>query len=214
MAPRLDPSPPGEALPPTTDVLIIGGGIIGSMTALFLAREGVKVTLVEKGVVGGEQSGQNWGWCRTAERPFEELPLVLRSLELWAGMADLTGTDVGFKRNGALQLADTPAGLAELTHWANDPRAQQTGVEVLGGNALAQRLPPGSKTYTGGIFTPSEGVAEPQKAAPCWRSNEVPTVGSPALKPNKARSHAALSCLQRGIGQACCAAASASACRN
>ena len=45
------------------DVVIIGGGIAGVCTALWLARDGVSTILCEKGEIGKEQSGRNWGWC-------------------------------------------------------------------------------------------------------------------------------------------------------
>ena len=42
----------------------------------ILASQSLKVALVEKGVVGGEQSSRNWGWCRQQNRDFRELPLA------------------------------------------------------------------------------------------------------------------------------------------
>ena len=68
MAPRVDPVATDEALPARADVVIIGGGIIGTSTALFLAQKGVSVALVEKGHIAGEQSSRNWGWCRKMAR--------------------------------------------------------------------------------------------------------------------------------------------------
>src|SRR5688572_32563390 len=51
-------------LPEAVDVAIVGGGIIGSSAAYFLAKQGVSVAVFEKGRFGGEQSGRNWGWVR------------------------------------------------------------------------------------------------------------------------------------------------------
>ena len=48
MGPRVDSIPSDEALPTRVDVVIVGGGIIGTSTALFLARKGVSVALCEK----------------------------------------------------------------------------------------------------------------------------------------------------------------------
>jgi glycine/D-amino acid oxidase-like deaminating enzyme len=57
------------------DVIVIGAGIVGTSTAYELARRGVSVALVDKGIVGGEQSGRNWGWVRQQNRDMFELPL-------------------------------------------------------------------------------------------------------------------------------------------
>ena len=51
-------------LPDAADVVVIGGGVIGICTALFAARAGAKVVVLEKGLVAAEQSIRNWGWIR------------------------------------------------------------------------------------------------------------------------------------------------------
>ncbi|MBN8909584.1 MAG: FAD-binding oxidoreductase, partial [Rhodospirillales bacterium] len=86
MSPPVDPVRSDPALPERTDVLVIGGGIIGVSTALYLAEKGHAVTLCEKGRIGGEQSSRNWGWCRTMGRDVREIPLALESLRQWRGM--------------------------------------------------------------------------------------------------------------------------------
>ena len=48
------------------DVVIIGAGIVGCCTAYYLAKRGVKVAIVEKGEVAGEQSSRAWGWGQAA----------------------------------------------------------------------------------------------------------------------------------------------------
>jgi glycine/D-amino acid oxidase-like deaminating enzyme len=57
-----------RALPDSVDVAIIGGGIVGCSAAYFLAREGLRVAVFEKGRIAGEQSGRNWGWVRQQGR--------------------------------------------------------------------------------------------------------------------------------------------------
>lgn len=73
----------GNAEPPAeVDVVVIGGGIIGTSTALELAEAGQRVALCEKGGIGHEQSSRNWGWVRVARRDPREIPLVLEALRL------------------------------------------------------------------------------------------------------------------------------------
>ena len=83
-------------LPPSADVVIIGGGIVGTFAAYYLARRGLAVALVEKGRIGGEQSSRNWGWCRQQNRDERELPMATKSLDLWERFAAETGERTGF----------------------------------------------------------------------------------------------------------------------
>jgi glycine/D-amino acid oxidase-like deaminating enzyme len=86
-----DPVPRAGALPSKVDVVVIGGGIVGVCTALTLAERGVSVALCEKGLIGAEQSGRNWGWVRQMGRDPAELPLAIESLTLWKGMNERIG---------------------------------------------------------------------------------------------------------------------------
>ena len=104
MAPRVDPVASDESLPPRADVVVIGGGIIGTSTALFLAAEGVPVVLCEKGHIAGEQSSRNWGWCRKmGARPARD-PAGHRGLRLWQGMNALVEAETGFRTCGIVYL--------------------------------------------------------------------------------------------------------------
>src|SRR5256885_16427677 len=110
MAPRVDPVATDEALPARADVVIIGGGIIGTSTALFLAQKGVSAVLCEKGHIAGEQSSRNWGWGRKMVRDPRELPLVIESLGLWGRMDQTVRGGAGFRKCGISCFARTPAG--------------------------------------------------------------------------------------------------------
>ena len=73
-------------LPEAADVVVIGGGIVGSAAAYFLAKKRLRVVLLEKGHVAGEQSSRNWGWCRVQGKPLAELPLAQLSSSTWDGL--------------------------------------------------------------------------------------------------------------------------------
>lgn len=166
MSPAVTPVVSDETLPRAADVVIIGGGIIGASAALYLARRGLSVALVEKGRIGGEQSSRNWGWCRQQGRDRGEMPLIREALRLWDGMAAETGTDVGFRRTGLAFVTDSEAEIAGWRRWAHD--AAQHGIisELRTGEQLAALLPGAARTWRAGLYTASDGRAEPTLAAP------------------------------------------------
>src|ERR1044072_3136557 len=102
-----------RALPGVVDVAIVGGGIVGCSAAYFLAREGLRVAVFEKGRIAGEQSGRHWGWVRQQGRSAIELPMMMRSLRLWLELRDELG-DIGFTQGGSLYLAQDDQALREL----------------------------------------------------------------------------------------------------
>lgn len=161
-----DPFDPDADLPEQADVVIIGGGIIGAACALSLADKGVSVALCEKGVMGGEQSGRNWGWCRAMGRDPAELPLAIESVRLWRGMNERVGAETGFRQAGTMYLADTPADLAEQAQWLDHARQYQLDCRVLTPAQVEEVLPGGRRPWAGGLHTPSDGRAEPFKAVP------------------------------------------------
>ena len=117
MAPRPDPVESDAALPPRAAVAIIGGGIIGASTALFLAQRGVSTLLCEKGTIGAEQSSRNWGWCRTMARDPREIPLILEGMRLWRRLNELTEAETGYREPGIMYLCDSEAALAKWHAW-------------------------------------------------------------------------------------------------
>ncbi len=130
MAPRVDPVASDETLPARADIVIIGGGIIGTSAALFLAERGVSVALVEKGHIAGEQSSRNWGWCRKMVRDPREIPLIIESLRLWQGMNQMVEAETGFRTCGIMYLAESPADLARLEGWLDYAREYQLDTRV------------------------------------------------------------------------------------
>jgi len=154
-------------LPDAVDVVIVGGGIIGTCTALELAERGLKVALFEKGRIAGEQSGRNWGWCRQMGRDSREMPLIVESLRLWRGMNDRTGAETGFTQSGIAYLETDERGLEQRKAWAvKNAQPFQVNSRIVRGEELDRLVPGASARFAGGLYTESDGRAEPQLAAP------------------------------------------------
>ncbi len=167
MAPRVDPVTADPTLPPRTSVVVIGGGIIGTCTAFFLARKGIPVVLCEKGEIAGEQSSRNWGWCRKMGRDPLEIPLSIEALRLWPEMNALVEAETGFRACGIVYLCKTRAEMEKRQAWLEQAgRPYQLDSRMLTRTEAAELLPGLTGDWLGALYTPSDGRAEAQKAAP------------------------------------------------
>ncbi|RYC29940.1 FAD-binding oxidoreductase [Lichenibacterium minor] len=166
MSPPVQPVADVDALPQAVDVVVVGAGIAGVAAAYELARKGHRVAVIEKGVVSGEQSSRNWGWCRQQNRDLRELPLSMWGLRRWEELAAETGRDLGFRRTGLVYVTDKPGDLAEWERWGETARPFQMQTRMLTA-AEAEALTPGSRGgWLGGLQSPTDGRAEPSLAVP------------------------------------------------
>jgi glycine/D-amino acid oxidase-like deaminating enzyme len=163
------PGPP----PAQADVVVLGGGIIGVMTAWFLAQAGSRVVLCEKGRVAGEQSSRNWGWIRQTGRDPAELPVVIEALRIWETLAQQFGDALGFRRTGVMYLARTEAEMQGFADWL--PHAGALGVDtrLMTRAEAAAHLPGATAPWVGAMHTPSDAKAEPWAAVPLLAAGAV-----------------------------------------
>jgi glycine/D-amino acid oxidase-like deaminating enzyme len=166
MSPPVDLVQSDPDLPERVRVVVIGGGIIGVTTALFLAEKGLSVALCEKGRIGGEQSSRNWGWCRTMGRDLSEIPLAMESLRLWRGMNERTGRETGFRQPGIMYLCENEQEVALQEAWLHQAKLYQVDSRLLRGPELEAVLPGAGAGFVAGLHTPTDGRAEPAYAAP------------------------------------------------
>lgn len=166
MGPYVDSVTSDEVLPVATSVVIIGGGIIGASAALTLAARGIAVVLCEKGYIACEQSSRNWGWCRQAGRDEREMPLILESLRLWRNMNRLTDSETGFRTCGVMYVGETEDDEKRFVAWLEMAKPYDIGTRIVRGDELKALMPGASRTYRCGLHVPTDGCAEPQKAAP------------------------------------------------
>jgi glycine/D-amino acid oxidase-like deaminating enzyme len=151
-------------LPAEADVVIVGGGIVGVSSAYELAKRGLRVTLLDKRSLAGEQSGRNWGFIRQQGRAPEELPLMIHANGIWSRMEGELDADIEWTQGGNLRLADDEATASRYEAWAKIGAEHGLGTRVLGMKEIAELLPGVNHEWMAGIFTPSDGHADPVKA--------------------------------------------------
>ena len=153
-------------LPAEADVVIIGAGMAGTAAAWHLAKKGHSVALLEKGVVAGEQSSRNWGWCRVQNRDEREIPLMQHSMDLWGSLPEEIGADMGFRRKGIIWVTRDPAQLATWEAWVNMAQQYQVQTRMMGAEEARQMTPGTDEPWIGGVLSPNDGRAEPAMAVP------------------------------------------------
>lgn len=154
----------------TADVLVVGGGLHGSSSAFHLAKRGASVIVLEADYVARHSSGVNAGGVRTLGRPIPEIPLALKSREIWHRMKDLIGDDGGFVSSGQLKIAETDAELDECRERvALLEAAGFTHEKVIDRETLLEIEPNLTPRVTGGIWVEDDGFALPFRTTTAFR---------------------------------------------
>lgn len=146
-----------------TDVIILGGGVIGCSLAYFLRKRGIAVTLLEQGEIGGQASGAAAGLLAplgplTGPGPFAELVLAgFRQFPgLVAELEEATGRHLGYAVSGALRVVRDPKRVERLQkrlrNW------QPLGLELhwLSGEEARQREPLLAPEVCAAVYAPEE----------------------------------------------------------
>src|SRR5690349_18317055 len=110
------------------DVAIVGGGLIGCMTAYYLSKRGRSVVVLERAFVGGASSGVSFGSLRLQGQSGPSLAMALRANAMWEGIETELGESVSFVRKGHVHLALNPAQVTRLEE--NAEQQGRAGIEL------------------------------------------------------------------------------------
>ncbi|MFC9251798.1 NAD(P)/FAD-dependent oxidoreductase [Amycolatopsis thailandensis] len=154
-----------EPLPERTDVVVIGGGIIGVSCAYRLAAAGVSVLLLERDTLGAGSTAKAAGGIRSSFTTRVNIEIGLRGLAEYASFAQTYGTEIDFRRDGYLYLVTDPADLPEFEHCAalqNSYGVRSRLVEP----AEARRFSPliDTEGVVAALWSPDDAKATPDSA--------------------------------------------------
>jgi glycine/D-amino acid oxidase-like deaminating enzyme len=147
------------------DVVVVGAGVVGASCAYFLAAGGARVHLYDRSFVASGSSGACEGnvlaWDKELER---ELPLALRSAELWAELAQRLPDGFEYDRKGSVVVAETEDELAAAAARAQLLAGLGVHGEVLDAAALRREEPYVADDLPGGVLYPGDAQLEPRLA--------------------------------------------------
>ena len=142
----------------TADVVVIGGGIMGTATAYHLAKRGVDVCLLEKTTLGAGSTGLTGGIIRQHYSIETSARMAKRALDVWENFDEVVGGDVGFIKTGIVFL-DGPDGKDPVTKTVEMMQSLGIRVDLLDKESMREILPYLEREDVGvAAYEPDAGV--------------------------------------------------------
>jgi sarcosine oxidase subunit beta len=146
----------------SSEVVVIGGGVIGAATAYFLCKEGAEVMIVEADDLASGASGACDGFISLQTKQLgSHLDIARESAQYFPSIAEELDVDIEYNRCGGIMLAKTADQLKELKARVKKLKAAGLEVEVLSPSDLKERLPDASKDIKGAAFCANDAQVNP-----------------------------------------------------
>ena len=161
-----------STLPASAEVVVIGGGVMGTSIAFHLAEAGVPgVLLLERGSLGGGSTSKSAGGVRVQFTDAVNVALGARSLEAFERFGTRPGADIDLRQVGYLFLHTEPEALAAAETAVSLQNSLGLQTQVLSA-AEAGRLNPGLSMdgVLGATFHPRDGYCSPESVVAGYAS--------------------------------------------
>ncbi len=146
----------------SSEVVVIGGGVIGAATAYYLCREGAEVMIVEADDLASGASGACDGFLSLQTKALgAHLRLAMESAKLFPSLVEDLEVDIEYRPCGGLILATSQEQMKELRARAKALSAEGLEVEVLSASELKKILPEVGKEVKGGSYCPLDAQVNP-----------------------------------------------------
>jgi glycine/D-amino acid oxidase-like deaminating enzyme len=152
----------------SADAVVIGGGARGCSIALFLARAGVRVALLERRFISSMVSSANGAQVNVScKLPEHYTAMSLRSARMYPEFLDSLDSDIFLQQEGILFAALEPQEMAELRQRVEAVnRVPGVDAQLLDGREAREIIPALSSEVIGGYITRADGIVDVLKLVP------------------------------------------------
>ena len=151
-------------IPKEAEMVVLGGGVMGSCTAYFLSKAGKQVVLIEKGHIGGEASAANGAhvWTST-RRPGIDLELALASIEIHKQFGEELNAETEYRRTGGIIIVEQEEQLPAIDAFRKEREKAGFILTPLSKKETRELEPSLSERIVGGLWNPLDGGTNPFK---------------------------------------------------
>ena len=150
----------------STDVVVIGGGVVGTAVAYFLARKNIDVILVEKGAITAGTSGRGEGDVLVCDKtPGFDSRLTRLSQNLFPEIANQLDYDIGWTQKGSLLAIENEAEMEAAKTLCSQLAAEGLPVRILDKYEVHEDEPYLAPDIVGGMETDCDGSLNPMALA-------------------------------------------------
>jgi D-hydroxyproline dehydrogenase subunit beta len=143
-----------------SETIVVGAGIVGCACAMEVARRGRSVTVLEAVDIASDASCRAMGHVGVYDDNAAQIALTRYARELWEEIAPELPPEVDFVRRGALWVAPTEEGMAEVEAKESVYRGAGVEARVVRGDTLREMEPNLNPDLPGALFVPGDIVVD------------------------------------------------------
>jgi sarcosine oxidase subunit beta len=145
-----------------TEVVVVGGGLIGSSITYYLSKQGIDVTLLEKSGICLETSGACSGTCFVqSKKPGPTLRLTLKGLQEYEILRKELSYPLEFRQTGAMILIENNYELELMEKFVHSQRENGLDVKIISVKEAREKCPSLTENIVGTTYSPLDWQIDP-----------------------------------------------------